>query len=619
MYRWMLPGFSLAIIGALVFAALHYGLWSWSLGTSVYETEWKPVANSDVLMWFLGGAALLTFLLSRYAVGMARQPEWAMLRAGAAYLTGVTLGAVALAGTFGAIHFLDSPTPEHILAQVLRILMLVLAAETALNLILDFYRPRAMDEEPRPSFDSRLLGLFTEPGGIARSIADAINYQFGFEVSSTWFYQLLEKSAVPLLGFAAVSLLLASSVVFVQAQERGVVERFGKPVATNLEPGIHLKWPWPVSRFYTVGTERVHELTIGLKQQTEEERARGADELILWTNQHAQEPHLLVLVATPKLAEFMQETGPGEDTDADAEEILQPFSGPQLPEQNPLAETSEAVSVSQLRVSLSIQYRIREAYPWLTTYQNPDLLFEAIANREVIRYFASADVTGVLGTNRGPIEAALWETIQSAVDNADLGVDLVFLGMQGVHPPTDAAESFQDVIGAEQKKTAAIRTARAEYNKQLSKIAGDVRRAEQLAALIRKVNRLEADKDATVQDKTHAQDRLEQLFFGHQEKGIRPVGGEASSTIAKARSERWRLENEAHGQAVAFVQEKTLKDIAPSVYQVRQYLTTLAESARGVRKFVIAAERDGSTPVFHLDIKDPMNAPMDVALEPEFP
>ncbi|MBP7936402.1 MAG: hypothetical protein KA354_17315 [Phycisphaerae bacterium] len=603
MYRWLVPAAALVIIVALVGAGLLG--WSWGLFKPISATTWKDVQHSNVLMWFLGGAAFLSFLLSRYAVGMAKYLEWQMLRAGASYLMGVTLASVALAATLGAIHFVQNPYPEHVLAYALRFLMLVLAAEFALNLLLDFYRPRSPDEVPRPSFDSRLLGLFTEPGGIARSIADAINYQFGFEVSSTWFYKLLERSAVPLAGFAVLSLVLASSLVFVSADEVVVVERFGRRLPGDLEPGLHFKLPWPVDRAYSVGIHGVHELIVGVKQQ---EDPNVQDNLILWTNQHAQEAHLKVLVATPKLAGFM--TAPGGDADR------KPASpDASANESSAMSEASEAVSVSMLRVAMTIQYEIKEAYQWITTYRDPEAALKALAHREITHYFANVDVIGVLGTQRGPIEKALWESMQKTADESNLGIRIVFLGLQGVHPPEDTAATFQEVIGAEQKKNATIRTAWADYNKRLSQVAGDVGRAEQLAKAIEKMNRLDSDPDATPADRETAQDQVQLLFFGSEPKRIRPVGGSAQSRIAQARSERWKMENEAHARAVAFAQEIANKQAAPEAYYTRRYLRTVAESVKGIRKYLLAAEGEISTRVFNLDIKDPANAPMDLAVE----
>ena len=615
MYRWVLPIAAVLIIAAL--AASTLATWNWGLTQPISGFEWKTIQQADLLVWFLGGCAFLCFLLSRYAIGMARQPEWQMLRAGAAYLMGMTLAAVAMVAVLGAMLMSEKGTPwvipEHVLAYVLRYLMLALAVEFALNLVLDFYRPRQPDEEPRPAFDSRLLGLFTEPGGIARSIAEAINYQFGFEVSSTWFYKLIERSAVPLVGFSMFCLLMASCLVFVGQEERVVVERYGRRLGTDLGSGLHVKLPWPIDKAFPVGIERVHDLQIGMKPA--EEKTAPTEELILWTNKHAQEPHLLVLVATPKLAEFLAGP-PGAAT--------RPASAPAVAATRPseggkMAESSEAVSVSLLRVALRIEYQILDAYRWLTGYQNPGKMLEAIANREIIQYFASADVPGVLGQQRGPIENELRQAIQKAADKADLGVKVVYLGLQGVHPPEAAAEAFQDVVGAEQKKTATIRSAWSDYNKKLSEAAGDVGRAEQLDKAIRLTNRLTADPKAPPAQVEAARQRRDVLFLGDQAQGIRPVGGQAISRIAQARADRWRLENEAHGRAVTFEQEMALKKAAPEVYTLRRYLTAVADSVKGIRKYVIASQRVKGGETFHLDIRDPMQASLSTALEKKEP
>jgi len=604
------------IIAALAVSALAE--WNWGLTQPISGFEWKTIQQADLLVWFLGGCAFLCFLLSRYAIGMARQPEWQMLRAGAAYLMGMTLAAVAMVAVLGAMLMSEKATPwvipEHVLAYVLRYLMLALAVEFALNLVLDFYRPRQPDEEPRPAFDSRLLGLFTEPGGIARSIAEAINYQFGFEVSSTWFYKLIERSAVPLVGFSMFCLLMASCLVFVGQEERVVVERFGRRLGTDLGSGLHVKLPWPIDKAFPVGIERVHDLQIGMKP-AEEKTASKQEELILWTNKHAQEPHLLVLVATPKLAEFL--AGP-------SGAATQPASAPggagtRPAEGGKMAESGEAVSVSLLRVATRIEYQILDAYRWLTEYKNPGKMLEAIANREIIRYFASADVSSVLGRQRGPIEDALRQAVQKAADEAGLGVRLVYVGLQGVHPPVEAAEAFQDVVGAEQKKTATIRSAWSDYNKKLSEAAGDVGRAEQLDKAIRLTNRLTADPKAPPAEVEAARQRRDVLFLGDQAQGIRPVGGQAISRIAQARADRWRLENEAHGRAVTFEQEMALKKAAPEVYTLRRYLTAVADSVKGIRKYVIASQRVKGGETFHLDIRDPMQASLSTALEKKEP
>lgn len=601
MYRWVLPGSALVIIAALAWAGLAN--WSWNLGESVTATEWSSVRNGNVIVWFLGGSAFLSFLLSRYAVGLARQREWQMLRAGASYLMGITLGAVALAVGLGILYYTESATTKHVIAYVLRLLLLALAIEFGLNLVLDFYRPREPDEEPRPAFDSRLLGLFTEPGGIARSIADAINYQFGFEVSSTWFYKLLERSVVPLMGFAVVMLFGASCLVFVEADEVAVIEHYGVKKA-ELGPGLHLKHPWPIDLAYKVKLQQVHEIKIGLKGDAAEraEKAKERKELFLWTNKHESEPHQRVLVATPKLAEYLA----SEETQSTTDRIA---------EDRAFGQAGKAVPVSLLRVSVAIQYRIRNAYDWLTKYKEPETMLEAIVNRETIRHCASLDIEGLLGQERGPLEACLLESVQKVADEIGLGVDIVFLGLQGVHPPEDTAEAFQKVIGAEQKRTATIRSARAEYNKKLSQVAGDIRRAEDLAEAIHQMNAQESSSDASSRDSSKARKRVHALLFGDAEQALSPIGGDAAAVITQAKSSRWQLENEAKAKATKFIQEMATKNVAPKVYKTREYLKALVKSVAKIRKYAIAAE--GKVNTFQLNLQDPMSAPLDVALEGE--
>lgn len=600
MHKWMLPAFTVAIVVLLVAGA--FVPWRWSLATSLHAPGWPSIRNVSVMTFFTGGLALLTFLFSRYASGMSRLTEWRMLRAGASYLMGIVLLTVALCGTLAAIHFMESPIAERVLAFAIRYIMLILAAEITLNFVLDFYRPRAADEEPRPAFDSRLLGLFSEPGGIARSIAEAINYQFGFEVSGTWFYKLLERSVVPLIGFGVVVMFAATCFVFVNSDEEVVVERFGQKRAV-LEPGLHYKWPWPLEIAYPVQTQRIHVLDVGPKV-TPDEQDKTSGSYRLWTNKHEVEPHLNVLVATPQLAEFItqaqEETFENEQPEAELAggEVLFTASG-------------EAVAVSQLRISVTIQYRIQDAYQWLRTYKDPEAMLEAVAEREIMRRCASEDVMKLLGAERSQIEQDLWNAIADQARNMNLGVNIVFLGLQGVHPPTDTAGAFQEVIGAEQKRSEAIRNARRISAQRLTKIAGDASQARQLARMIDQLHTAEADPQTDPAELKALREQTDRLLFGQDGQG--GIGGEAAAALAKARSRRWQLENSAHGWAMQFKEEVRTKNAAPEVYALRKYLEVLARHTSDIRKYVSALQ--GQVETYNLNIQDSMNTPLDVLIE----
>jgi regulator of protease activity HflC (stomatin/prohibitin superfamily) len=603
MYRWLLPVVTILVVLGLLVAGQLF--WPWSLGTSIRAPLWPKIAteNATLAIWFIAGAALVTFLLSRYASGLARYPEWRMLRSGASWLMGVTLGLVAVAITLAPLHYYEMNGPERVVAYVVRILLLVLAVEILFNFVLDFYRPRKPDDEPRPAFDSRLLGLFSEPGGIARSIADAVNYQFGFEVSSTWLYKLLERAALPLAGFAVLVLFLASSFVIVQADQEVVIEHFGRPTATR-GPGLHVKLPWPFETAEKVSTQQIHQFALGSSVEDEGGK-KEENPLILWTNKHEQEPHLKVLIATPQLASYLPSFSATQPEGLSKEARSDVGEGPIF------ADAGQAVSVSILRVAMAIQYKINDARQWIATYADPEAMLKAIASYELTQMCASQTVEGMLGEGRGVLEKHLRERIEAAAAQASLGIQIEFLGLQGIHPPEDTAPEFQDVIGAEQKRTASINSAKADYNKRLSEVAGDVDRAKALAAAIQKMNELEGDTSATPQARMEMRGLCRTLFFGDSKTGVSPIGGQASGIIAKARAERWKLENEAHAQATLFAASRTTKDAAPRVFYLREKLNALAGAVSGIRKYVIAAKGNVKVGTYHLNLQEPTDAPLD--------
>jgi hypothetical protein len=183
--KWFVPIFS-ALIAIYQISIGSYLLRTVARGA---ESELKHPLHCGIGIMAI---AFISFLISRYATGMSSQPEWKPLRAGGSSLLGVAVLCFALAVVLALEHLFNFSVAVIVMSVVIPVLVVVLGAETALNLILDRYRPRLKGRYRRSAFDSRLLGVINEPGGILRSLADAIDYQFGFKVSETWFYRLLE-------------------------------------------------------------------------------------------------------------------------------------------------------------------------------------------------------------------------------------------------------------------------------------------------------------------------------------------------------------------------------------------------------------------------------------------
>lgn len=627
MDRWLLPVFTVGIVAKLTVRGLI--LWPWPLGAPLIEGPgdrfWPSIEHTGIVTAFTIAIALISFLFSRYAAGMARLPEWQILRSGASWLMGTALASGLAALAFGALMLFQTPVPERLLSYFLRILMVVLAGEVVLNFVLDFYRPRIEGEEARPAFDSRLLGLFSEPGGIARSIAEAINYQFGFEVSSTWFYKLLQRSLVPLLGFGVLTLLLITALVFIEADQVAVLTRFGKPdlkapgEPVMLSPGLTVKLPWPIERVYPVEVEKIHELKIGDRDQLDPGTARK-EELILWTNKHESDPHLMVLVGTPRLAAYIRQQ-PDEDGAASAP--AGSTEGPATQPQRGVGKAGVAVPVSLLRVAVTLQYRITDPWKWLNNYTEPERVLRSLAEREVSRYCAGTEISKLMGAERGELEKLLLDALQNVARQRDLGIEIVFLGLQGIHPPEAAAKEFQEVVGAGQKAAAAIKAAESDRRKRLVQVAGDEDRAQELYDAITALGALESQRarldrsDEDAAGKLAAriakqQAEVDRLFFGDEKTKTGPIGGEAASLLIQARARRWELENGEHARATAFVQEMKTREAAPEVYDLRKLLEARVEATANIRKYIILGQN--KVRQLYLNLQDPMSAALDMML-----
>lgn len=421
--RWFIPIF------AILIACYEIVVGVYLLGKAS-EGVARELNHPQLAAVFMVAIAFISFLISRYAGGMGTQEQWKPLRAGASYLLGTAILAFALAICLGLAQF-KYFVGIRVLGWVIPVLLIVLGVEGALNVVLDIYRPRIPGQYSRSAFDSRLLGMISEPGGILRTFASAIDYQFGFEVSQTWFYRLLEKAIIPLVLFSIGTLYLLSCVVVVGPGQEALIEHLGS-FEEVVGPGIWAKLPWPFDKAYKYSTKQIQQINIGFVEEAESERTERKP--LFWGQKHYKEEYNL-LVATE---------GRGR------------------------ADAKGSVPVSLVRAAVPVQYRINDLKSFVYNHADSKRVLEAICNRQLAYFAASArieprEITTVssdgdwsklslLGAGRKAAAQYLAERIQENADQARLGVEIVFVGLQGVHPPTEIAKDYEEVIGSVQKK-----------------------------------------------------------------------------------------------------------------------------------------------------------------------
>ncbi len=571
LYKFFLPTLSLLIGAGLI----GFGIQRF-LNVREYLTSDVVYSVGEPSGWALGIGLILAvvgFAFARYVSGMAKVPAWANLRGGAAYAVASSL----LGLTLAVSHFVDFAGPDVVrryLPIVLPAVMVVLGAEVILNFILDFYRPRRAGENPRPAFDSRILSFIAAPDRIAQSISEAINYQLGFDVSSSWFYQLIARRLGVLVVVALVVVWGLSSFAVIQPHQRGMVLRFGV-YQREMEPGLNVKLPWPIERVevpeysrklpdrpreilgYT--TTGVRTLDLGSPPPA------NNTNVILWTNDHVGE-------------EIYQ--------------IVQPSKLETASVQTPLeaSATSVDAGVALVSVEIPMMYAVSNVrlFDEFAAPEMRDDLLGAVARREIMQYLSHRSVDDIVGGNRSGLNDEIRRTVQAAFDrlNPDAsgkpqgaGIDILFVGITNAHPNKAVSQSFEKVVQADRKMEAKLESARKDEIETLTKVVGSTELANQISAEIQALEKLLTDKapEAPVKDQEL---KIQQL--------LEKAGGSAAALVAQAKAERWTRHMGERGRASRYRGQIAAYEASPVVFQAAEYFDALRAAMSGSRVYIVS-------------------------------
>lgn len=419
--RFFLPVFT--VILGLLQAGGAYFFWQW---LSKPATR-VPLREPMMAMFLFLIIGLLLFIVGRFGATYARLENNRLLRPSSSYLllNAIITAAIGLGITAVQIGF---PRVDFYLAYALCAVLAVVAMETLVALLLEIYRPRVKGKVGRPLYESRLVGLLGSPEGLITTAAQAIDYQFGFKVSETWFYRFFERAILWLVPLQLGLLLLSTSLVIIEPGEQGLLERFGQPAKRVLEPGPHLKMPWPMDIVYRHRTEQIQSFVVG----SEPDEKRSDERVVLWTVSHSKEENFLVANRYETSGSTTNQAG------------------------------KRTPPVSLLTVSIPVQYQVTNIVSWVYNNEDAPALMQDLATREVVRFLAGVDMNDVMSHGRLEASEELTRRIQASLNERNLGARIISVGLQDLHPPVKVAPDYEKVIGAIQTKTAKILAARAD-------------------------------------------------------------------------------------------------------------------------------------------------------------
>lgn len=458
--RFFLPTFAALLV-------VGHGLSAYFLWSHFAELLLSSPRQPMVALALYGVAALMLFLLGKYAANLSLihkdrllRPSSSMLVLGA-YLLGAMVIATGL--LWGGVKRADL-----YLARVLVALLVLVGVETLLNILLEIYRPRVRGRVSRLVYESKLVGVLAQPESLFTTAAQALDYQFGFKVSETWFYKFVQRAFVWLVLAQVAALALSSCFTFVSPGKQGLIERFGRPLGANniLEPGLHFKMPWPVDKVLQFSTDEIQRFYLGFTPRHEEGHAelQLEESTVLWTVAHGQE-EFNFLVAS-------RDNSPGGTNASNAE---------------------RGVPVDLLTVSVPVQFQIKDVKAWAYNHTDAAKVLERMANRELVRFLANVDLFQLMSSGREQAATDLMGLIQKRADEMGLGVKILLVGLEDIHPPTKVAASFQSVIATQQENEAKLRQAEgyairvrtiAEAEARMAVLAAETYRAERVTSAV---------------------------------------------------------------------------------------------------------------------------------------
>ncbi|MBN2711181.1 MAG: hypothetical protein JXR97_01960 [Planctomycetes bacterium] len=474
MDRYIAPAASLLLsfflIGPLVYVLGRYAF----MGISVFDTigAYRPVNSEYALVSaaFCICISLGLFLMGTYASGLSRETNFALLRAGAGYMrtTALFLFATAIALAITNRGWL-SIWPDRAVMVIVIVWMTLQTAEIVSNFIFDFYRPRIAGVESRPAYDSRLSGLFAEPQGIFRTFSHTMDYQFGFKVSETWFFRFLEKAFAPLILIQLFTFYMLTCFVVVAPGEVAIIELWGAPrgvsdlpaqdadwdkLSKPLEARLHLKLPWPIETYKIIKRDQIRTIHAGFEAVSGYEALHIANELagktVSWDQEHVKGEYKYLMPLPQEMR-----------------------SGGSLPEEAAKASTAKRPdNVLFLSGTFSIDYRIGDkkgdVYRFAYRHQNPEETLRNLFESEITAYMAGAQFWDLMIKNPEEAHKRIRAGLQSAADREGMGVSIMNVFIQNIHPPVgDVGKSYQEVLASRQKTKGLIYDGEIEQKKIL--------------------------------------------------------------------------------------------------------------------------------------------------------
>ncbi|WP_265531811.1 protease modulator HflK [Pseudomonas saponiphila] len=338
------------------------------------------------------------------------------------------------------------------LAVLIGLLPALVAGELLLRALLSLFSPQREQLEPRLLAHSVIADMLRWPPQPLLSLQHELHNRFGIDLRQIWAFTYMRRALLPVLAVVLAIAWLLTGVHELSLQNRGIYERFGKPLQV-FGPGLHVGLPWPLGRVIRVENGVVHELATSVgdsPQPVQLAPAEGPAPAIanrLWDASHVN----------------------------DKSQVIASGSGQQ-----------QSFQIVNMDVRFVYRIGLDDRAALAATYNSSDVptLIRSTASRVLVHDFASRTLDGLLGEDRTGLADDIGKAVQADLNKLDSGVEILATVVEAIHPPAGAANAYHGVQAAQIAAQALIsreRGAAAEQTNQAqlqASMANDQARAD---------------------------------------------------------------------------------------------------------------------------------------------
>ena len=220
------------------------------------------------------------------------------------------------------------------------------------------------------------------------------------------------------IAIVLVGAWLLSGIYIVQPDEQGVVLRFGRYVRT-VEPGPHYALPFPVESVYRPKVTQVQRVEVGFRS-----------------------------------------VGQGR--------TFQQGANRAMPEESSMLTGDENI----VNVQFSVQYQIKDPVEYLFNVANQANVVKNAAEAAMREVIGNSLIDSALTDGKLQIQTEATDLLQEILDRYKVGVRVIAVQLQDVHPPKEVSDAFKDVASAREDKSRIINEAEAYHNEVIPKARG---------------------------------------------------------------------------------------------------------------------------------------------------